>query len=368
MQIKYFSLFFILLSLVVISLVFQISFSSNHLMLNSAEKNISSQNTSNTQTNTFFNTKNLNKTNTNYSLKSFTVDYSYPKYVQLYTYARPNYTYKQPIHIHNTKYPQNTLLAMIHTLPSHLVHIKNTRQTWCQRNYQDIFGFKCLFILVNKTVEDYDNTHPKENIFKTLLTMNSTYNDIYLIDMPGLQESWTTLQQKNIAAYTQIYPLYTSYKFYARVDDCVMVNVEMLMDVLNEIPSNNTVVGDFWNHAPWKEPGKKYYDKLASRYSLYYTFPSGYFSIFSNDITHFFADWDKYYNIAPSSLEDPGFGFLIWKYTKENNMKVNLIKPKLWGGQIKAKYGNYIVFHGMIGEMNQIDFYDRSIKDGHFVN
>ncbi|ELP87205.1 hypothetical protein EIN_093620 [Entamoeba invadens IP1] len=291
----------------------------------------------------------------------FSVDEDYPDEVDVYSYADLNESLGIPQHYKNTFYPDKLFLAIIHTIPSKLHHVEKTRQTWCNPQYQNEFGMKCIFVLVRETVE-------KKNMTGIVSSLNNTYHDLYYIEMPNLKEHWFTLQQKNVNAYILAKTLFPDYLFYSRVDDEIIVTVDTLADLLVSLPKKNTVVGEFVRHRPNKNVKNKYYDPLAINIKKYFFFPAGYLSIWSSDIIDFIASWENYYTIAPSSLEDPGFGHFLYKYYTTTNNKLYFVTPEKWGGNTGTHYGDYMVFHDQRGRLNQTKILERRIADGHFVN
>ncbi|ELP88036.1 hypothetical protein EIN_140640 [Entamoeba invadens IP1] len=291
----------------------------------------------------------------------FTLDESYPLKVNVNTYATLKLEYKQPIHKNKTHYPQKLFLAMIHTMPNKIQNIINIRNTWCQEKHELEFGFKCIFILVKGSVE-------KSNKTTTFKEMNSTKQDIYFVEMPFLNEEWNTLYHKDIASYIQLYPIFNDYKFYGRFDNHVIVNVDMLSDILIELPTNGTVFGQFYSHEPHGDKKSKYYDMFAQPFKKYYSFVAGYIALYSNDMAEYFSTWDKYFQIPPSSLEDTPFGFLIYRYAMEKHIKLTFVQPKQIGTGHSGQYDkNYIIFH-RARENDLVQYYNRCVKDGHFVN
>ncbi|ELP95299.1 hypothetical protein EIN_141410 [Entamoeba invadens IP1] len=291
----------------------------------------------------------------------FTLDESYPLQVDVKTYATLKLKYEQPIHINNTQYPKKLLLAMIHTMPNKAQNIINIRNTWCQEKHELEFGFKCIFILVRGSVTQANKT----KLFKE---MNMTKHDIYFVDMPFLNETWNTLYQKDIASYIFMYPIFKGYKFYGRFDNHVVVNVDMLCDLLIELPTEGTVFGHFYFNNPKRNKKSKYYDMFAQPFKKYYPFVAGYIALYSNDMAEYFSTWDKYFQIPPSSLEDTPFGFLSYKYAMEKHMKLTFVFPKQIGTGTSGKYGkNYIIFHRG-RETDLVQYYNKCVEDGHFVN
>ena len=239
----------------------------------------------------------------------------------------------------NYKYPNNIWLAVIHTIPSRINRSINTRNTWCQKKYQERYGFKCIFVYVKSTVE-------RDGANDQLMSLNETYHDIYYIEMPGLKEGWFTMQQKNIDGFIFALDAFPNYQYYCRVDDEIVVSVDEVSEFLLSLKETNVVLGRLYSHAPGLTVGAKYYDPLASCLRRYYTFPSGCFSIFSKNITKFLASWDNYYRIAPSSLEDPGMGNFIYKYAQTEKVKVHLYQTIDWG---------YRFYHVDVGTLGQLE-------------
>ncbi|ELP94698.1 hypothetical protein EIN_108600 [Entamoeba invadens IP1] len=291
----------------------------------------------------------------------FSLDESYPLEVKTTTYGKVNKRYKQPVHKHNTSYPQHLMLAMIHATPNQVQNIIDMRKTWCQKKYASVFGFKCIFILVRQTVQ---KSH-KVDYFKT---MNQTTKDIYFIDMPFLEEKWTTLQQKDISSFIYLYPIFDNYKYYVRFDNHVVVNIEMLCDVLNELPSEATVVGRLMEHRPIADTKQRYFDKMAQVLKKYYMFVPGHVAAFTNDLAKFFGKWSLYYQLTPTSLEDTTFGFLIYRFAMEKHMMINFVQPEKWGNGHSGQYGNFIIFHRAHNQINITEYFNRCVQDGHFVN
>ena len=255
-------------------------------------------------------------------------------------------------------FPEKLWLAMIHTVPSKLSHVINTRNTWCQQQLQEKYGFKCIFIFVESTVNQSDKR-------EEILRMNETYHDIHFITMPYLREQWFTLQQKNINAYIMAKQLFPGYYFYSRVDDEIIVTVDKLSTFLLQYLDEPTVIGEIISHRPNRIPSNKYYDPLAKQFPKYFPFPAGYLSLFSNDIIQYIAQWDNYYTFAPSSLEDPGFGHWIYKYAKSNKVRVRIVSPERWGGNVKDFNEDYIVYHSQRGKLNQMQIFQQQINRGY---
>ncbi|EDR23430.1 beta-1,3-N-acetylglucosaminyltransferase, putative [Entamoeba dispar SAW760] len=291
--------------------------------------------------------------------EKFNVEESYPLRVNIEEYANLNQNVALGFEKEKTKsYPERLWLAIIHTMPNKISHIQNTRNTWCREEYQQRYGFKCIYVLVESSVRQTKHLND-------LLKLNETYHDIYFIDMPDLNEHWFTLQQKNINAYIMALNIFPDYSFYSRVDDQILVTVDILSSFLMNHLTNSTVVGEMVKHRPNRNPRNKYYDPLAINIPKYFPFPAGYLSIFSQDIIKFIGKWENYYTFAPSSLEDPGFGHWIYKFANTTNQRVDLLTPENWGGNTKNTYGDYIIFHDQRGRLNQTEFLKRRIEDGY---
>ena len=194
--------------------------------------------------------------------------------------------------------------------------------------------------------------------------MNETFHDIYFIDLPDLKEQWFTLQQKNINAYILAMDIFPNYQFYARVDDEIVVTVDVLSTLLSHYINQTVVIGDIVTHRPNRNPQNKYYDPLAKHFKYYFPFPAGYLSIFSRDIIQYIAQWKHYYTFAPSSLEDPGFGQWIYKYAKNTDIIVKFITPLSWGGNVKHFY-DCIVYHSQRGKLNQYTVFKQQCERGY---
>ena len=289
----------------------------------------------------------------------FSVEESYPDQVSWRSYANVQLKVEGPERDKERIYPNDLWLAIIHTLPKNLKNIENTRNTWCNTTLQKRYSFKCIFVLVESTVRE-------QNKYDELIHLNETYHDIYFITMPDLPEHWFTLQQKNIAAYILARELFPNYHFYSRVDDQIVVTVDLLSDFLSEHLTQPTVIGQLHQHRPYKNPQHKYYDPLAKNLRRYFLFPSGYLSLFSANIIDYIAQWKNYYSFAPSALEDPGFGHWIYKYAIETHQLIDIIKPLNWGGHMKSNsYGDFIVYHSQEGDLNQTELFQRRLNDGY---
>ncbi|EKE39817.1 hypothetical protein ENUP19_0211G0035 [Entamoeba nuttalli] len=288
----------------------------------------------------------------------FKVEEDYPYEIDFNTYAHVEVQSKNPPRDEDRIYPKKLWLAIIHSIPSKISHVENTRNTWCREEYQQRYGFKCIFVFVESSAKQLEQ-------YNELVEMNETYHDIYFIDMPDLNEHWFTLQQKNINAYIMALKLFPNYYFYTRVDDEIIVTVDLLSDFLFAHTHNPTVVGQLTYHAPYTNPRHKYYDPLSRNLPRYYIYPGGYLSIFSQDIIKFIGKWENYYTFAPSSLEDPGFGHWIYKFANTTNQRVDLLTPENWGGHVGTTYGDYIVFHDQEGHLNQLETLNRRIEDGY---
>ncbi|ELP84788.1 hypothetical protein EIN_075970 [Entamoeba invadens IP1] len=292
---------------------------------------------------------------------NFSVDINYPKTYRIFEYTHSDFDFNQPLHKSKTEYPQKMLLTMIHTSSTRITDMENTRNTWCQSRYQKEFGFKCVFLIVRKSVEQ----NGKKDFLER---MNATTKDIYFINMPLLEEKNETRHQQDIASFVTIFDTFKDYKFYAKVNDNVMINVEMLMDVLISLPEEETVVGEFNNNKPNGDITSKCYDLLAQRYARYFIYPSGYLAIYSRSLSKFFAEWKNYYCMPPTSSADPALGFLMYKYAKNHNKKIHLISPELWKNEGNETTCNAIVFNKYTKNITQVDKFTQCVKDGHFVN
>ncbi|ELP94749.1 beta-1,3-N-acetylglucosaminyltransferase, putative [Entamoeba invadens IP1] len=294
--------------------------------------------------------------------KNFSVDESYPIMTKDSFYAKVNWKYPQPEHNASQVYPDKIWMALIHTVPSKMDHVNKTRETWCKKDHQKKFGYKCAFIMVKSTVE-------QSGKMDEIIRQNNTFGDIYFIDMPELKESWFTLQLKNINAYLMALDVFKGYNFYTRIDDQVMVTPDLLSDFLMSIEPKRTSIGVFLNHSPFRDPKHKYFDRLAVNIPKYFYFPLGFFSMFSRDIVEFMGTWEHYHCFAPSSLEDPGFGHWLYKFAIESKKKVRLYTPEKFGGNMYwdwQVYGDYMVFHDLKTKLNVSMIYQRRLDEGHF--
>ena len=269
----------------------------------------------------------------------FSVDDSYPLAYNVATFGTIKLFNGQPRKMGS--FPPKTLLALIHTVPKNVQHIIDAQNTWCRPGLQKKFGYTCAFILVQGTVDRPENAAYKEQ----LLAMNSTAGDIYFIEMPDLKEGWFTLQMKNIASYIFAMQAFPGYKWYARVDDEILVVPELLIPALVDLNDTATTVGELYMHPPFSQPKRKYYDPLCTQIGNYFPYPAGFFSLFSRDMTEFFADWGKYYKIAPSALEDPGFGHLIYRFGQEQHKWINFVMFKNFGGNFWSSRDVYMTYH-----------------------
>ena len=64
-------------------------------------------------------------------------------------------------------------------------------------------------------------------------------------------------------------------------------------------------------------------------------------------------------------MEDPGFGHWIYKFAKINKVKVTIVTPINWGGNVKNFSDDYIVYHSQRNRLHQLDIFIQQVDRGH---
>lgn len=252
--------------------------------------------------------------------EKFKVDESYPTVMNVNSYADKVVGDKFKRLGKDYQYPSNLWLAIIHSVPSRMERVQFIRETWCQRKYQNKFGFKCIFVFVPEGKTEQQISY--------LLKENETYHDFYFLTMPDLEEGWYTLAQKNLIAQRFGIQQFPEYQFYSRIDDESVVNVDIVADYLLSIKDPTaSVIGLWqWNYQIKPDPEYFYFDPLGVNVNGY-AYPYGCLEIFSRDVTEFLVQEENYYNIPPSCLEDNTIGLLLYRYTKVKSRRIKFLEP-----------------------------------------